>query len=300
MTGYKTPLWQLKGIYFMLIASLSFALMGGVVKVLAPRLPSVELVLFRNLLGVVAILFSLWRRPASQVGGKPALLVFRGLIGTLALYAFFFNISTLSLAEASVYSNTAPIFVGLLSSLLLGERLSPRGWLGLLGGFAGILLIFRPELTLNWQSHVLGVISGLFAALAYLAVHELKRLYDTRTIVLSFLLSGIALPALSLSLGSRGPVPPGWEFAVSPFLWPQGQEWAWIAILGITALSGQVFLTRAYGAERAGVVSGIAYSAVVFSLLIGLALGDPWPSWPTLAGIALIIGSGVVISTSRR
>jgi drug/metabolite transporter (DMT)-like permease len=284
----------------MLLASLSFALMGAVVKVLARNLPSVELVFFRNLLGTALILLSIWRRPLRQVGGKPRLLVFRGVIGTLALYAFFYNISTLSLAEASVYSNTAPLFVSVLAWLLLGERLSLGVWLGLLGGFAGIALIFQPGLSTHLQSNVLGLISGLLAAFAYLAVRDLKRVYDTRAIVLSFLLSGIVLPAISLAWGTWKPPSPVWAFAVSPFYWPQGWDWAWLILLGVTALAGQVFLTKAYGAERAGIVAGMSYSAVVFSMLLGVALGDGWPGWLTLSGIALIIGSGVLISVSKR
>lgn len=283
----------------MLLASLSFALMGGAVKVLALHLPSVELVFFRNLLGAVVILLSLWRRRPTLPGGKPALLLFRGLIGTLALYAFFYNISTLSLAEATVYSNTSPIFVGVLSVLILRERLRLPVWLGLAGGFTGILLIFQPHLSTNWLNNALGVISGLFAAFAYLAVRELSRIYDTRLIVLSFLLSGIALPTVSLILGSRWSAPPGWAFAAAPFVLPQGWDWWWIVVLAGTALAGQILLTKAYAVEQAGIVSGVAYSTVVFALLLGVVLGDPWPNMLTLAGMALIIGSGVLVSASR-
>ena len=70
--------------------------------------------------------------------------------------------------------------------------------------------------------------------------------------------------------------------------------------MGLAALFGQYFVTRAYGAEQASIVSAISYSNIVFSICLGLLLGDAFPDLVSLMGILLIVASGIIISVSRR
>jgi drug/metabolite transporter (DMT)-like permease len=78
--------------------------------------------------------------------------------------------------------------------------------------------------------------------------------------------------------------------------WPAGIQWFYIIWLGLAALFGQYFVTKAYGADKAGIVSAIGYANIVFSVFIGMALGDAFPDWMSLSGILCIISSGVIIS----
>jgi len=70
--------------------------------------------------------------------------------------------------------------------------------------------------------------------------------------------------------------------------------------LALSALFGQYFVTKAYGADKAGIVSSIGYANIVFSVFIGMALGDAFPDWMSLSGIICIILSGVIISLVKR
>ena len=82
--------------------------------------------------------------------------------------------------------------------------------------------------------------------------------------------------------------------------WPAGGQWIWIILMGVAALFGQYFVTRAYGADKASLVSAISYANIVFSILLGVLLGDHYPDLVTVAGILLIILSGVLISMYRK
>ena len=77
-------------------------------------------------------------------------------------------------------------------------------------------------------------------------------------------------------------------------------EWFYVLWLGLAALFGQYFVTNAYGADKAGVVSAIGYANIFFSIFIGMALGDAFPDLMSLAGILCIILSGVMISLEKR
>lgn len=66
------------------------------------------------------------------------------------------------------------------------------------------------------------------------------------------------------------------------------------------ALFGQYFVTRACGADKAGIVSAIGYANIIFSVFIGMALGDAFPDWMSALGMACIISSGILISLFKR
>jgi len=288
-----------KGIYLMLIAAFLFALMGVFVKLLSQYMSSIQIVFLRNLVGAVFIASSLINRPARGKGGKPFLLIFRGVIGSLALYALFYNMSTIGLGEAITYLQTAPIFIALFSFLWLKERLSHVGWIAVFIGFSGILFVFRPGIAVDLKTNFIGLFNGIATALAYTAIRELKKYYDTRAIVLSFMIAGIILPLLSMGTGELYGIK-GLDFLFSGFVWPSGIAWIWILALGIVAMLGQVLMTMAYGEEKAGVISTIGYSNIVFAVILGSMMGDPLPDIFEVVGMSLIILSGVIISMRRN
>ncbi|MEY4904782.1 MAG: hypothetical protein RLZZ292_2597 [Bacteroidota bacterium] len=284
-----------EGILYMLIASFAFALMGMFAKVLGRDFDNVEVVFFRNFLGLGLILISILKNPVVETGGKPLLLIFRGLIGTIALYGFSYNLIHLSLGEAFTFYQTSSLFIALLSYFFLKERLNLYAWLAIFIGFLGIIVIFRPDPALM-VSNCLGIFCGLGSALAYMSVSELKKYYDTRTVVLSFVASGSILPFFSMLIGQFYPNP-NLSFCLGqfqiPWLWSQ---WLSIVMIGLTALTGQIYATKAYGAAKAGIVSGISYSNILFSLLLGWMIGDTLPSFWTWVGIGLIVLSGVLMT----
>ena len=199
--------------------------------------------------GVLFIALSLYKKPMRQTGGKPFLLIFRGVVGTLALYAFFYNITSISLGEAVTYSQTSPIFIGLFSYFLLKEHLHTYAWLSIIIGFVGIVFIFRPETaTLGLKNNIIGLFCGVGTALAYLSISELKKYYDTRSVVLSFMVSGLILPLFSMLLG-KFIDRVIYDYIATQFVSPRWEQWP-IVLLGIMALIGQVFLTKAYGEKK--------------------------------------------------
>ncbi|WP_420152717.1 DMT family transporter [Siphonobacter sp.] len=290
--------YQPSAVVLMLLASLLFAIMTLTAKQLSTRFDAVELVFFRNLVGATFILISLQRRPMQQPGGKPFLLIFRGVVGTASLYMLFYSVRTLTLGTASAYQYTYPIFLSILSFLFFGEKLNRREWAAIGLGFVGILFIFRPDVTMPLRWHLIGLSCALLTAISYLSIRGLNRYYDTRAIVLSFMLSGLILPALSMVLGEYWPESE--SLWLGRFVWPQGWEWLVLLGMGAAALAAQLAMTRSLGMDKAGRVSAVGYSNIVFSLLLGLLLGDALPSLPVLLGITLVISSGVLIAWRKR
>ena len=287
-----------RGIVYMLIAAAGFSIMGGFAKVLKGSFHTQELVFYRNFTGLLVLLFSFRQYPVIQTGGKMWLLLFRGLMGTIALYTLLYNILHIPLGTALTYNTTNTLFIALLSYLVLKERL---GWMAIIcivAGFAGVLLIYRPGGGIGLFFHLTGLTCGLSSAIAYLSVSSLNKYYDTRIIVLSFILTGVLLPLTGVLLYAAGVTPD--EFFVGTIRLPVYTEWFYIIGMGLFALLGQYFVTKAYAHDKAGIVSAIGYSNIVFAIMIGIMLGDQLPDLIAVAGIILVIVSGIMITITRK
>lgn len=284
-----------RGIFFMLIASFLFSLIMLFAKLLSASMGSVEVTFWRNVVGLAVIGVITLRKPIRNVGGKPFTLVFRGVIGTVALLTFFYTISATTLSNAIVYSKTEPIFTALLAFFLLGEKLKPYSIVAVIIGFAGVALLSGMEMG---YLHVMGLLTGFLSSLAYTSVRSLKTCYDERTVVLSFMFSGVFIPIL-LMIAAQYTTSEIFAFALSPFVLPHGSDWLWIALMGVAAAYGQIFMTRAYFYAQAGIVSTVSYSVVLFATMFGIMLGDIFPTPTVIAGGIMIIASGILLSRQK-
>jgi len=288
-----------KGILYMLLASFLFAFMGAFAKELSSHMSSLEVVFFRNIFGVLLLGATLFGRPMNHKGGKPFLLLFRGLIGFVAVLAFFYNIANIALADAITFSKTSPIFTAFFAWLFLKEKISSFGWLALFIGFIGIVLITQPSgLTLT-KTDLLGIFSGVGAALAYTSVKELKKYYDTRAIVLSFTGVGTIGPII-LMLIAPYIESSKLDFLFAEFVMPSGEQWFSVVAMGTLATLAQIFMTKAYGISQAGLVATISYSTIAFSIILGILLGDAFPTLVTILGILLITVAGILVAKKPK
>ena len=282
----------------MLIASFTFAIMGAFAKLASESLSSLEVVFFRNIAGVIIIGLAILKKPIIQKGGKPWLLFFRGFIGFVALLAFFYNIAHIPLGDAMTYSKTSPIFTAIFAFFFLKEELSLKGWIAIFIGFVGIIFITEPSSLGFTKYDLLGVFSGVGAALAYTSVRELKSYYDTRSIVLSFMLTGTLGP-LALFFISPYVEIQELDFIFSKFIMPEGIVWVYVILMGVFATLSQLLMTKAYGETKAGIVGAVSYSNILFSIMVGVMLGDSLPSLSMTFGILLIVLAGVMVARAK-
>ena len=288
-----------KGILFMLLASLSFACMGGFAKVVSQVLPPVEVTFFRNIFGVVLVGLSIWKVPLKQRGGRFILLLFRGSMGFVALLAYFYIMAHIPLGEAVTYNKTSPIFVAIFAYIFLEEKLHPSALVAIVLGFVGIVLIAQPEAGGFDKYDILGIFSGIGAALAYTSIRELRKYYDTRAIVMSFMGVGTVAPLFLMLITPYVDVAEDFDWMFAQFVVPQGIQWLYVSAVGIFATMSQFLMTKAYELTKAGIVGTISYTNIVFAVIIGVMLGDPIPDFWTVLGIILVILSGLLVALPK-
>lgn len=259
--------------------------MGVFVK-LADEVAVVDKVLFRN---VVTLLIAYVvargnRRPLLGHRRNQPALIARSLLGVGGVVCYFYAIDHLLLADASMLAKLSPFFVAVFAAVFLGEAMTKRIAGALVLGFAGGLLIIKPQIDLQVLPALVGAASAVFAGGAYTLLRYLRDREPAETVVLHFSLVTVAglLPVAAI-----GFVPP------SPI------ETLWLLGIGIFAAAGQLSLTAAYRYAPAGPTSLLSYATIVFSAVFGWLWWAEVPDGLSLLGGVLILG-GAVIAFSRK
>lgn len=281
-------------VYFSLMAAFYNSLIGVISKLLSSEMSSFEIVFFRNFFGLIIVIWVLFKQKDCNFfsGGHLGFLIFRGVIGLCGMSAFFYNIANTDLGTAFSLYKTAPVWTALIAAYFFGEKLSNLAWFAIILGFVGFAMIVQPQFGIK-TTDIVGIVGGLCSGLALVSVHELRKYYSANTIVLSYMLSGSVIMGLVLLLG---------EFDITPvkFVLPSAKGWLYMGLIAVGGYLFQLYLTKSYAATRkAGIPAAIGYTEILFSLALGLLLGDKLPNLLGLCGICVIIISGILIAKEK-
>lgn len=270
----------MRGAGFMLASGLLFAGMSGLVKAASESLPNEMVVFFRSFIGLVFLLPWLVRRGLPGLRTRhPGQHLVRGLAGLAAMYCYFYAIAHLPLAEATLLNYSTPLFVPFIASLWLGESVSRRLWAALITGFLGIMLILKPTPQLFTPASLVGLASGMLAAVAMVGIRRMSRTEPALRIVFYF--------TLVSTLGSA--IPLAWSWRT-----PEPALWGVLLAMGVLASLAQMALTRAYAYAPAAHVGPFMYATVVFAAGLGWWLWGELIDLLALAGALLVCTAGVL------
>ena len=225
------------------------------------------------------------------------LLVLRGCILLVAYTTYYMAFPALPLAEAIALFFISPIFVTILASLFLHEKVGPKAWLAVIAGFIGVLIILQPGSGLFEPAALL----SLFSAASYGFSMILARKYGAEepSTVMAFYVNGVylfgaAIIAAAFSLGgieSFGH--PSLDFLVRPWAMPSGFDLLLMGLCGVIAAIAMSLLTHAYRVANANIVTVFEYTGLMWVPLWGYLLFDEVPRVTTIIGTAIIIAAGI-------
>ena len=266
----------------MLVSGFLFACMGVLVKLSAAYFSSIELVFYRSIIGflIICVIVSVRHLPLSTLYWKNH--CWRGLSGLGSVLMLFYCISQLPLATAVTLNYTSPLFLTLLTTMILKDHFHWLLAVAVVLGFAGVVLLLRPSLQEDqWSGGLIGLASGFFAAIAYLNIRHLGNLGEPDwRVVFYFTLISTIITSIWMLFNTFHPITP------VNFLLLLG--------IGITATLAQLALTRAYRTGKILVVGTLAYSTVVFASLWGILIWGELLSLTSWFGIGLIVAGGLL------
>ena len=213
----------------MLCAILSpfiFSIMNALVKAATLSIPSNEVAFFRSIIGT-GIIFVMMknRKIAFSTTGIPTLTV-RGILGALYMIAYFYTLSRIPLADASILVNLAPVFVILLAAFFLKEKLSCRSLAIVPVFFIGAVLTVKPY---NFSAYsvdaLFGVLCAVLSAFISFAIRYLSKNHHTYEIIFYFMAATTVVSA-----------PLTWN----EFVMPNPGELLYLLAIGLVSLAGQV------------------------------------------------------------
>ncbi len=292
---------------WMVLGALLFASMGVCVKIASAWFGSAELVFYRGLIGML-LLWLLARRQVITLATRyPGMHAWRSLIGVASLGAWFYAIAHMPLAAAVTLNYMSSVWVAAFivgGALLAWVPVPGRDGrvsrpplqaplvLTVLAGFAGVVLMLKPSVG-DGQGFaaLMGLLSGLAAAFAYMQVVALSRIGEPETRTVFYFALGSAV-AGGLAMGIEGASP--WS----------GWHALWLLPIGVLAALGQLCMTRAYATAKTEsgtlVVANLQYSGIIFAAIYSVLLFDDRIDAAGWLGMALIIASGVAATVLRQ
>lgn len=270
----------------MLAAGIVFALADALSKLLAARLPVVEITWLRWL-GFVVIVLPVLAATRGGVlrSGAPGSQVFRTVCLLGSAFLFVAGLSRLPLASTTTINFVSPLIVTALSIPLLGERVGPRRWAAVLAGLAGVLIVVRPGSgTFGWAA-ILPILSATCWAGAVVLTRRLGGVDGPWTAMTYTALIGFA--ALS-------------AIVPADFLVPTGHELLLAAGMSGLATAGQFLTVLAFGRAPASLLAPFSYVMLLWATGLGYLLFDAVPDGWTWVGAAIIVASGVYTAHRER
>ncbi|MFT5398589.1 MAG: drug/metabolite transporter (DMT)-like permease [Gammaproteobacteria bacterium] len=285
---------------------LAFALQDSIIKYLSQHYPILQVLTLRSIvtLALLVVIGLSFFGAKVLIGRQHMLLMLRGGLAFFAFTSYYLALKLIPFGTAATVYMTAPLFVTLLSGLVLREQVGIHRWFAVLTGFAAVIIMLDPGSELfRFESAI-----PLFSALCYAMIPILNRRIGMSEHALTM---GIYTTATYLSLISVTslvfyalPIPVTANVSINALF----QGWVWIALndIGILLVACAIFtgallaITQAYRIAIVSTIAPFEYSYLLWAVLIGYLYFGEVPELRTLLGGATIVACGCYIIYRER
>jgi len=278
---------QARGIVMLIIGLSIAAFAGAMMKLLGNQISAFQVAWFRFAgMSVVLLPYLLWRYGFSGLKpARPIVQLFRGLAMAGGTTTFVLGARSVDYADAIAVLYAYPFLLVIIAVAFLGERTNRLVWVGVCGGFGGVLLVIRPQFDHINVGHLYIFACAVIVSIQ-LALNRKLGLVSP-PLVTSF--AGAACAALVLTLllpGSWQPIP--------------DEAWLYIGLLVVAGSINQTLLVYAFAHADASTLAPFAYSEIVSAVIFGYLFFGTLPNPLSWLGILLITAGGLYVSRALR
>ncbi len=279
----------LQGTLWMISSAIFFSLLSVLVRVAAQSLGASawKTAEFRFLISMAMVLaISFWLRDPLRFVNRPW-LVSRGLFGGAAASIYFYSITQVGIAKATIFTYTYPIWAGLLAPFLLKDRIKRGVWVAVAAAFGGLYLIIMPPEGLgaiSWLD-LLALFGGLLSGWAILSIKKLHETDTSRAILFSQCFFGLIIveaPALQ----------EGYCLTMT--------AWMIVVAIGVLATIAQLQMTHAYKFIGATEGSLLCMLTPVINVLFGVIFFHEPATLRALFGCVIVLLSCTYAAVSQH
>jgi drug/metabolite transporter (DMT)-like permease len=265
----------------MLGSTAFFGMMAIAIKLATQSLHTFEVAFFRNFFGLMAAIPLLLRHGPTffKTTQWPRYIV-RCAIGIASMFAGFWAIGHLPLAQAVALSYSTPIFVTIAAVIFLHEQVRARRWAAVVLGFVGVLIIVRPGTAEFSAGTLVALAAAVLSGIVSIQIKQLSRTEPADRIVLLTTLIWVPmslLPALMV-----------WE-------WPRGIVWLWVIAAGALGTGGHMLWTRALKLGDVSALTPISFMQLPLVAIAGwLLFQERLDRWTVVGAIVIFAANAYI------
>ncbi len=279
---------NLKGIVFLMLASVAFSLMALLIKLLGQRLHVTQILLLRQAGMFVMVMPVILRNfPGALRSTRPGLQITRMAFALIAMLGGFTAIIHMPLADATAIFFAKSFFVTIFAMLILGENVGAYRWSAVVVGFVGVLIMLQPG-TANFSVYGLASLAGAAGAGAVMVILRILSQSDSADTILTW-------SALGIGLAMAAPGIYFWQ-------WPTGEEWVLLGGLAVASYLGQRGNIYAYKHGEASLLASLDYVRLLWATILGFLVFGHIPGIPTWIGASIVVAAAVftIFRAARR
>src|SRR5690606_38946278 len=223
-----------------------------------------------------------WRAGLTPIfsAEKPGLQFARVFFSTFEVFAFYYAVMYLPLADVMTYWLAAPIYVAAASPFLLGEKVGWRRWLAIFVGFVGVIIALNPSSTMFTAPALISVAGTMAFAFMMISGRQLRGTPDRTLAFFQLLVALVAVLRFA---------PFDWTPLASRF------ELVLMLLLGIVATGAHMLVNRALKISDAATVAPLQYTLLFWAVVFGWIFFVEIPTLNVIIGAIFIVASGLFI-----
>lgn len=255
--------------------------MNTLVKIIGPDFHAFQVTFLRNAVAAVVLMPFVLRAGGMNAlrTRRPGMQLVRSLSGLTGVCCFFYAVQRMPVGEVMVLSQAVPLFVTALAVPFLKEKVGWRRTCAVLAGFAGVMVALGPVSDIGFAA-LMAVAGTALWAVTILSVRSLGATDSPEATTFYYMVFGTVVGAL-----------------LQPWVWKTPPAELWLLFLGAGVLGAIAQLLIAYALKigEASIVSPFNYTAIIWGIVVDLAIWSVYPSNWTLGGAAIITIAGLYI-----
>ena len=281
-------------------AAVCFSINDTAIKFLSGDYALHQIVLIRAAIGMAILLAVIFPMQGGTKNFKTRRLpmhVLRALFVVAANFFFFLGLAAMPLADAAAIFFVSPLFVTVLSVVILGEHVGPRRWMAVGVGLLGVIIVMRPGTASFQLASLLPVAAALGYALLHITTRWIGPTESPATMTFYIQLVFIVVTAvIGLALGDgrfAGQDDPSLEFLLRAWIWPDPADTFLFLLIGAASTGGGYLISQAYRLCEAGLAAPFEYVALPLAIFWGVVVFGDWPDLISWLGTSLIMLGGL-------
>lgn len=272
---------NLKGVLFLMMASILFSLMALLIKLLGQHLQVTQILFIRQLGMLLMVLPAIMRHfPGSLRANRPGLQLLRMMFAVIAMLGGFSAVIHLPLADATALFFAKSFFMTIFAVWFLSEVVGVYRWSAVATGFVGVTIMLQPG-TAEFSIYSIASLVGAAGAAAVMIILRILSQHDSADTILTWSALGIGL-VMAI---------PGIYFWQTP----TSLEWWLLASLAIVSYFGQRCNIFAFKHGEASLLASLDYLRLLWASLLGYLVFGDLPGLPTWVGAAIVISASIFV-----